>query len=139
MLKVKSFDGQADLRHRRMKPHTTGMCAKAHSHQQLPLATLMVHPTWLGALGPRQGFVLVGPALHFWYQTLGRVVTATGSAGAIQRLMMDQLLFAPFFLSTFLASLLTLEVRALGAGAGPGRGATPAQSLNSVTAPSACR
>lgn len=78
-------------------------------------------PDMAGCLGPRQGFVLVGPALHFWYQTLGRVVTATGSAGAIQRLMMDQLLFAPFFLSTFLASLLTLEVRALGAGAGPGK------------------
>ena len=29
-----------------------------------------------------QGFVLVGPALHYWYQTLGRVVTATGTAGA---------------------------------------------------------
>ncbi len=32
-----------------------------------------------------QGFVLVGPALHFWYQTLGRVVTATGTGGAIRR------------------------------------------------------
>lgn len=71
-------------------------------------------PNMAGRLAPRQGFVLVGPALHFWYQTLGRVVTATGSAGAVQRLMMDQLLFAPFFLSTFLASLLTLEVRAHG-------------------------
>ena len=32
-----------------------------------------------------QGFVLVGPALHYWYQTLGRVVTATGSSGATTR------------------------------------------------------
>ena len=111
--------------------------------------------------------MLVGPALHYWYQTLGRVVTATGSsgptraqsmpvlslpvcvllmamaevqghalvcncrktlvsslltathahmlrwlvAGAVIRMMMDQLLFAPFFLSTFITSLMTLEVR----------------------------
>lgn len=33
-----------------------------------------------------------------------------GGAGAVYRMLMDQLLFAPFFLSTFLASLLTLEV-----------------------------
>ena len=32
-------------------------------------------------------------------------------AGAVIRMMMDQLLFAPFFLSTFIASLMTLEVR----------------------------
>ena len=32
-----------------------------------------------------RGFVLVGPALHYWYNTLGRVVTATGSSGATPR------------------------------------------------------
>ncbi len=32
-------------------------------------------------------------------------------AGAVQRMLLDQLLFAPFFLSTFIASLMTLEVR----------------------------
>jgi hypothetical protein len=28
-----------------------------------------------------QGLVFIGPALHFWYGTLGRVVTAKGTAG----------------------------------------------------------
>lgn len=32
------------------------------------------------------------------------------AAGAVIRLAMDQLLWAPIFISTFLASLLTLEV-----------------------------
>lgn len=55
------------------------------------------------------GLVLVGPALHFWYGTLGRIVSATGNAGALQRLGLDQLLFAPFFIGTFFTCLLTLE------------------------------
>ena len=29
-----------------------------------------------------QGLALIGPALHVWYGTLGRIVTATGTAGA---------------------------------------------------------
>ncbi|KAA6422462.1 MAG: Peroxisomal membrane MPV17 and related s (ISS) [Trebouxia sp. A1-2] len=60
------------------------------------------------------GSVLVGPGLHFWYSFIGRTVTATGTAGklptcAVIRLALDQLLWAPVFISTFLASLLTLE------------------------------
>ena len=39
-----------------------------------------------------------------------RVIGLVVGAGAVQRMLMDQLLFAPFFLSTFLTSLLTLEV-----------------------------
>ncbi|KAL3148269.1 hypothetical protein ABBQ38_013735 [Trebouxia sp. C0009 RCD-2024] len=56
------------------------------------------------------GSVLVGPGLHFWYGFIGRTVTATGTTGALIRLGLDQLLWAPVFISTFLASLLTLEV-----------------------------
>lgn len=56
-----------------------------------------------------QGVVLIGPALHYWYGTLASVVTATGTLGAITRLGMDQLLFAPVFLSSIIASIMTLE------------------------------
>jgi len=28
-----------------------------------------------------QGFIFIGPALHYWYGTLGRLVTAKGTAG----------------------------------------------------------
>lgn len=55
------------------------------------------------------GSALVGPGLHFWYGFIGRNVTATGTTGAVIRLALDQLLWAPVFISTFLASLLTLE------------------------------
>eukprot|EP00884_Botryococcus_braunii_P004181 jgi/Botrbrau1/13764/Bobra.0056s0020.1 len=55
------------------------------------------------------GLVLVGPALHFWYLTLSRLVPAATTAGALTRLALDQLAFAPIFLATFFVALLTLE------------------------------
>ena len=98
-----------------------------------------------------QGFALVGPALHFWYGALAKVITQTGtqgmalhnfvtvktlpalaiyptddslllnllpnprvtriSAGALMRLVADQLVFAPAFIAVFFSSLLILEVR----------------------------
>jgi hypothetical protein len=60
-----------------------------------------------------QGVVLVGPALHFWYLTLSRLVPAATTAGAVMRLALDQLVFAPVFLATFFVALLTLEVFSL--------------------------
>ena len=48
------------------------------------------------------------------------------SAGALQRLGLDQLLFAPFFIGTFFTCLLTLEV----GGQGLGRALLLCQLLN---------
>ena len=58
------------------------------------------------------GGALVGPALHFWYGTLGKIVTAQGSAKAFISLVLDQGLFAPAFLCVFLSSLFTIEGKA---------------------------
>ena len=55
------------------------------------------------------GAFLVGPALHFWYQALGKIVTVGGSYGAAMRLGLDQLVFAPMFLATFLSALFAIE------------------------------
>jgi hypothetical protein len=55
------------------------------------------------------GAFLVGPALHFWYGTLGKIVTVGGSLGAGVRLGLDQLAFAPVFLATFLSALFAIE------------------------------
>jgi hypothetical protein len=66
----------------------------------------------LRLIAPRpQGFVLVAPALHFWYLSLSRIVTATGTGGAVGRLALDQFAFAPAFIAVFFAALLTLEAR----------------------------
>ena len=58
------------------------------------------------------GAFLVGPALHFWYGSLNKIVAATGftgTAGAGAALALDQLVFAPCFLAVFIASLFTIE------------------------------
>ncbi|CAH9050250.1 unnamed protein product [Cuscuta europaea] len=55
------------------------------------------------------GLVLVGPSLHIWYLYLSRLVTTAGASGAFLRLLLDQLIFAPFFIGVFLSTLATLE------------------------------
>ena len=61
------------------------------------------------------GLVLVGPALHFWYQTLGRGMASMGLKGnakALVSLVLDQLCFAPVFIASFFAALLTIDGKA---------------------------
>ncbi|MCL7049702.1 hypothetical protein MKW94_001275 [Papaver nudicaule] len=55
------------------------------------------------------GFALVGPALHFWYLYLSKLVTASGATGAVLSLVLDQFVFSPIFLGVFLSTLVTLE------------------------------
>ncbi|KFK26211.1 hypothetical protein AALP_AA8G217100 [Arabis alpina] len=55
------------------------------------------------------GLVLVGPALHFWYLYLSKVVTASGLTGTVLRLLLDQFVFAPIFVGVFLSAVVTLE------------------------------
>jgi len=58
------------------------------------------------------GAFLVGPALHFWYGSLNKIVAVmgvTGTASATASLALDQLVFAPAFLAVFIASLFTIE------------------------------
>lgn len=55
------------------------------------------------------GVGLIGPTLHFWYGSLGRLITLTGTPGAMTRLALDQLAFAPIFISAIVASIMTLE------------------------------
>uniref|UniRef100_A0A7S0VKF2 Uncharacterized protein n=1 Tax=Polytomella parva TaxID=51329 RepID=A0A7S0VKF2_9CHLO len=57
------------------------------------------------------GLVLVGPALHYWYSFLNRAIPASPRSAIIQ-LLLDQLVFAPFFLATILSTLFALEGKA---------------------------
>ena len=56
-----------------------------------------------------QGLALVGPTLHLWYGSLGRLIPAPTTAGALARLALDQLAFAPVFIATIVTSLMALE------------------------------
>ncbi|KAL4855073.1 PXMP2/4 family protein 2 [Chlorella vulgaris] len=55
------------------------------------------------------GLVLIGPALHYWYGSLGSLVKVGGNTGAALRMVVDQLCFAPLFISAIVSSIMTLE------------------------------
>ena len=55
------------------------------------------------------GTVLVGPVLFYWYGFLARTFTGHTVAPVLKRLAMDQLVFAPLFIPTFMTSVLVLE------------------------------
>jgi len=55
------------------------------------------------------GLALIGPALHFWYGSLSRIVTATGTLGALGRMFLDQALFAPLFIGSIVSAIMAME------------------------------
>ena len=55
------------------------------------------------------GTCLTGPALHVWYGFLARRFPGATFGQAIQRLALDQLVFAPCFVPTFFASVMLLD------------------------------
>lgn len=54
------------------------------------------------------GAVLVAPTTHHWYRTLLNIFPANTLKGAFQRTLLDQALFAPVFIPTFMASAMAL-------------------------------
>jgi protein Mpv17 len=57
------------------------------------------------ALFTALGAAYVAPVLHVWYGLLGRLVTAQGVPGALGRMALDQLAFAPLFVGSMMALL----------------------------------
>lgn len=57
------------------------------------------------------GGFLVGPTLHYWFRILGRLVLGNNLTAVVYRVAIDQLLFAPVFISVILSSILVLEGR----------------------------
>jgi protein Mpv17 len=55
------------------------------------------------------GVVYTAPALHYWYGFLGRIIVGNNYYSTVNRVLLDQLLFAPLFLSGFFSFALALE------------------------------
>ncbi|TDH66712.1 hypothetical protein CCR75_006573 [Bremia lactucae] len=55
------------------------------------------------------GGVAVSPILHVWYGFLGSRLPGISKATITKRLVLDQIIFAPVFLSIFLSSVQALE------------------------------
>lgn len=53
----------------------------------------------------------IGPSLHYWYTFLNATVTTPGFRGALVRLAMDQIVFAPICVASFFACVYILQNR----------------------------
>lgn len=53
--------------------------------------------------------MLIGPALHVWYGTLAGLVGVQGTLGALGRMCLDQLVFAPVFIGSIVSAIMLLE------------------------------
>ena len=65
------------------------------------------------ALFTALGAAYVAPVLHVWYGLLGRLVPAGGAAGALGRMGVDQLAFAPLFVASMMALLAVADGQGL--------------------------
>lgn len=55
------------------------------------------------------GTFFVGPVLHHWYGFLGRRFVGSSLFTTVQRVAMDQLIFAPLFIPAFFSIILILD------------------------------
>ena len=55
------------------------------------------------------GIVLIGPVIHVWYGAVMRWFPGSSATAVVKRVAVDQLLFSPIFLPTFLSGLWLLE------------------------------
>ena len=55
------------------------------------------------------GFGLIAPVVHNWYGFLIKKVPGQFIPAVLKRLFLDQIIFAPLFIPTFMTSLMTLE------------------------------
>ena len=63
------------------------------------------------------GTCLVCPCVRSWYLVLERIVKFPGTKGALAKVVLDQGLFAPAFLSVFVTAASTLQGLSLQVGA----------------------
>merc|ERR1711974_24807 len=55
------------------------------------------------------GFAISGPAMHYWYKFVDKMIPPGGLAKTLQRVFLDQTVFAPFVISTFFLSTGLME------------------------------
>ncbi|KYR00993.1 pmp22 family protein [Tieghemostelium lacteum] len=59
------------------------------------------------------GLCFSGPVLHYWYQSLDKIVTGQGKIIYLKKMLVDQLVFAPCVISTFMLIMNVLNGRTL--------------------------
>mmetsp|Transcript_13143 Transcript_13143/g.15449 ORF Transcript_13143/g.15449 Transcript_13143/m.15449 type:complete len:263 (-) Transcript_13143:92-880(-) len=57
------------------------------------------------------GMTFVAPMAHSWFGFLGRYVPGTSFGAALKRVVLDQIIFAPFMIPGFMTNIMLLEGR----------------------------
>eukprot|EP01091_Cochliopodium_minus_P016726 TRINITY_DN634_c0_g1_i1.p1 TRINITY_DN634_c0_g1~~TRINITY_DN634_c0_g1_i1.p1 ORF type:complete len:205 (+),score=63.50 TRINITY_DN634_c0_g1_i1:66-680(+) len=60
------------------------------------------------------GTLFVGPVMHKWYAVLQKLFPADNMSSAVKKLMMDQVIFAPFIVASFFTGITLLEGQGFG-------------------------
>ncbi len=55
------------------------------------------------------GFVVFGPGMHLWYSSLDKFIKGSRNSVVLRKVFMDQGLFLPFYLATFIALMGALR------------------------------
>lgn len=51
------------------------------------------------------GFVMAGPLNHYWYKILDKTIPSKSMVNNVQKMIIDQVVFAPIIVTTFFASM----------------------------------
>uniref|UniRef100_A0A8C5S4H7 Mitochondrial inner membrane protein Mpv17 n=1 Tax=Laticauda laticaudata TaxID=8630 RepID=A0A8C5S4H7_LATLA len=79
------------------------------SQQMIERRGLSEHSGWRTLKMMSIGFCFVGPVIGRWYQVLDRLVLGKTRMAALQKMLLDQVGFAPCFLACFLTVAGTLN------------------------------
>ncbi|XP_026564433.1 protein Mpv17 isoform X3 [Pseudonaja textilis] len=79
------------------------------SQQMIERRGLSGHSGWRTLKMMSIGFCFVGPVIGRWYQVLDRLVLGKTRMAALQKMLLDQVGFAPCFLACFLTLAGTLN------------------------------
>jgi len=55
------------------------------------------------------GFVVVGPACHYWYKVLDKYIPSKQPLQVAKKIFIDEFMFGPVYLGAFFVSISTLE------------------------------
>lgn len=58
------------------------------------------------------GAAFIAPCLHYWYGFLGRAIPGKALSTVVKRVAVDQLVFSPVFLMSFLSTIMLVDGQA---------------------------
>lgn len=84
------------------------------NHSQMPAAWVLAAEIDWGryARFTLLGAAFIAPCLHYWYGFLGRAIPGKALSTVVKRVAVDQLVFSPVFLMSFLSTIMLVDGQA---------------------------